>query len=466
MRATTRLLTSAPRRMRVAFVLLLLIDLGGLVGAVALQHAAVLVASGSAVMFWSWLRAMDLYDLMQPESLLLPGFRRFLLRAGLIETALLLLPPTLVAWWLNGPGSAWLTLALLALVAALGLSSGAGRRWWRLLMWAALLGFGRIPKPLLAAIFSSTYAPLLALAVLLALLLVLLVLRPLLRVDDAPRPISPLAATAMRPGDRIGARTPGRGGAVVRRLNALFNMLAERELQEALARYRRRPTAWRRRSLLRAMLLPHDGPVTLLAQLALTLLILGGYLFLTHAQNRWHASYVGFYAILLGCGRLQRLGRGLPRFRPQLAELYLTTAPATRRDFQALVADSLLWLVGVAVFSSLVYAVAVAVLLHAHDTVRLLACVGVGAIGAALAQLGVFLVGPEKRGGQTGVYLVHMLVFGGVYAGIYWLCGVLGTPLGAALGLLVSLAFGVGTWQSARRQFLARAPRFDAPAAR
>lgn len=464
MRPALALLQSAPRRTPGVFGLLVVLYLVGLVAAVWAHKPSLLSLCGVALWFWSMLRGMDLIDLMRPESLLLPGLRRHLATAAATEWALALLPATLVAAGLGGPLAGARTFALLGLAVSVGLTQGAGRGWIRMGVWVILLGVQWLPGALKQVLHDVAFAPQgpILLLVLEALMLAW-VLRPLFRVSDTPPPRSPLAVLAARPGENVGLRALGRGGTLRQRFAAVSNRLADQAFQRALARYRQRATRSRMRTLLRTVILPHDGPTMLILQVILVIGVLALYTVLVRDARHWDAAFVGFYAVIIATGRFQRLGMGLPKFRPQLAELYLLTAPATRRDFQTLYADTLLWLVATNVVSSVVYAAAICALLHAADPTRVVTSAGVTGAGAAFTALSAFLVGPETRGKRQMVSLLNMAVFGALYAGVYWLIGMTGPGLGGVLGLVVSLSLGLGAWSAARREFASRPPQFDAP---
>jgi len=149
--------------------------------------------------------------------------------------------------------------------------------------------------------------------------------------------------------------------------------------------------------------------------------------------------------------------------RPNMADLYLTLAPETRAEYQQTIADALLVLVPISVLTALTYTAFGAVLVHAPDPWHMLFVAAVVSLAASLAALAVHLIGPEGATGRTIVNLV--VVFGtmAVYWGGYWLVGKTGYAVGGGLLALVALGFGAGVWFAAQREYVSRAPRFDAP---
>lgn len=464
MKAVWRLLSAPLRRMPLGCTLALLIYLAGVAGLALLRHPAAF--SGVVLGSWLWhlLAGMTLRSLLRPESLLLPGLRRHLAVAGGIDVALMAALPLALHVAFSGPAYAALIGAGLLLVVALGIASGLGLRAL-LLLWLVFVLAGWMPhllEDVALALRDSAWTPLLLLLV--GALVLELALRPLLSTRDRGDDESPMQALADGRRPAAGADgTPQARGPIGKRLSAAFDGTAQRALQHALARFHRRDSATTRMMVLRSVLLPHDNASAVMIRLLWVTAFAALYFFAFRSSRSWNAGAVGAYAVFLAVARFGAVGNGLVRLRPNLADLYLTLAPATRRDFQRMMADALLWLAGVALFNCAAYAVLVAALLHAHEPVRLVLAAVIAGGSGALVALAAHLVGPESK---TGRGIVQMLVLGGaaaVYGLVYWLLGRFGTLVGGGIGAALTLPFGLGAWQAARREYLQRAPNFDAP---
>jgi hypothetical protein len=120
-------------------------------------------------------------------------------------------------------------------------------------------------------------------------------------------------------------------------------------------------------------------------------------------------------------------------------------------------------LVPISVLTALVYTLLGAVLVHAPEPLHMLFVAAIVALASSLAALALHLIGPE---GTTGRAIVNFVVLFGtmaVYWGGYWLVGEAGYALGGGVLALVALGFGAGVWFAAQREYISRAPRFDAP---
>jgi hypothetical protein len=172
---------------------------------------------------------------------------------------------------------------------------------------------------------------------------------------------------------------------------------------------------------------------------------------------------VGAYAVLLALARFPQVGRGMQRMRPNLADLYLTLAPATRREYQQTIAQALLVLVPIGTLTALAYTALGIALARANEPATLLLVTLVIATAGGLVALAVHLIGPQ---GRTGRQLVHAVVLAGA-TGTYWLGVWLVDALGYALGggvlAAVALGFGLAVWIAAQREYARREPCFDAP---
>jgi hypothetical protein len=245
----------------------------------------------------------------------------------------------------------------------------------------------------------------------------------------------------------------------------MYEALAERAMQRALAAYRRAPSVRWRMILIRRLLLPNDNPEAIALRIVLVAAIVCFYFIAIMHRQHFNPVVVGAYAIMLSISRFPQLNIGMVRMRPNMADLYLTLAPETRAEYQQTISDALLVLAPISLLTSLVYTALGAVLVHAPDPWRMLFVAAIISLAASLAALALHLIGPEGTTGRTIVNLV--VVFGTMiaYWGGYWLVGTLGYALGGCLLVLVALGFGVGVWFAAQREYVARAPRFDAPIA-
>ena len=196
MRAVWQLWLQLWTRLPVLAVLSMLMCLTGLVLAlIAMLDARVAYVGMGFVAFASWFWHIGLGQVLRgvcrPESFLLPGFRARLAWLGVADVAQwVLLPGVLLV--LAGPPHGALIVAGLVVVAALGLALGCGRRV-SLAIWAVFIAAGWMPRlasqVVTVALASPWTAPLLMLC---AALLIRYALAPLLRIQDADTPTSPL----------------------------------------------------------------------------------------------------------------------------------------------------------------------------------------------------------------------------------------------------------------------------------
>lgn len=464
MNAVGQLLILPFRRMPVGCTLVVLVWLGGMLAIGLTGETAFVVGVGAANWLWYMLTGMTLRTLMRPETLLLPAFRRRLAATGGIYAAFAIALPVALIIVLGGAAHALLAAALLVLAMAVGIATGLGMRI-TLLFWLVFLLSSwqpKLSKALAEAAVASAWTPLAA--TLLAALLLYYGLRPLLEVSDREVDESPLQAIADGRKPAMGADgTPRRRGWIGNKLAPLLNGTAQRALAAALTRFHRKPGSGTRMAVIRAVLLPHDNPQAVGLNLLMAAAIAAVYFFVTDAAQRWHAGYVGAYAVILGISRFSAVGRGMLKMRPNLADLYMTLAPATRSEFQATLADALLWLVGVAAFNCIAYAVLIVVLLHDAHPAQLLLAAGITGVGAAFGALAVHLIGPESNLGRGLTQFALMAGAAATYALVYWLIGRFGLSIGALGGVLITLPFGIGAWTAARKEYLQRIPIFDAP---
>lgn len=470
MKAVWQLSLQLWRRMPVLVVLaggLWIYGMGMLVWSVRGDQALAGIGM-SLVLFGGWFwhvgQGQLLRGLCRPESFLLPGFRRRLGELAIVDVALWVLLPALLAAVCGMP-YVWLATTGLLLAAALGLASGTGRRAG-VLIWLVVIAAGWMPQLAAKIAQAALHSPLTPVALLLAAVLILkLVLRPLLRIDDSEPDVSPLESTGL---NRLQSPsmegTPPRG-AIGKRVNAWFDGMAQRAMEHALASYRRRPGARQRLALIRSLLLPHDNPPAIALRLVLVAAMVTLYFVVIQHRPHYNAAVIGAYAVLLSLSRFPQLGRGMLRMRPNLADLYLTLAPASRSDYQKTLVDALLLLVPVTALSALAYTALGIVLVHATEPGRMLLTAVIVAVAGSLVALAVHLIGPEGSLGRGLVNIVVVLGAMATYWGGYVLLGALGLGIGGALLALLTISFGFGVWFAAQREYQRRPPCFDAPLA-
>jgi hypothetical protein len=437
--------------------LLVLIPIAGLPGNVAVAIATWVLGM---------LLGLTLRTLMRTESLLLPGFRRWLGYAGAFYGIILVGVPAALTLFTRDPQHVALVASIELFAAVLGLATGAGMRV-TFLAWMVFPIMGFVPKPVQAALAhtlaSSPWVPLLA--ALLALLILRLVLRPLLTVDDRIDDESPMQAIA--DGRKPASNTDGSAryrGMIGKRIMPIMDATAQRNLAHALTRFQRRRSTRARMAVVRAVLLPHDNWQAVTITIAITAMIAGLYFLLMHHQaEHWSAGVVASYAIIISMSRFTAAGRGMLKMRPNLADLYLALGPATHRDFQATMAQALLKLVAVTTFNCLIYTILIAILLHARAPAELVLTALIVGSGTAFAALAAHLIGPTSQGGRMIMQMALMVGALIVFNLVVWLMHRFGLGLGALAALVICLPFGLGAWRYAWREYLTRRPCFDAP---
>lgn len=351
------------------------------------------------------------------------------------------------------------------LAAAIGLASGTGRRAG-VLIWLVLIAAGWMPQLAGKLALAALHSPLTPVLLLLASGLILkLVLRPMLRIDDSEPDVSPLESTGLNrlQSPSVDGRAPR--GAIGKRINVWFDGMAQRAMERALLTYRGHPGERQRMALIRSLLLPHDNPPAIALRLALVAAMVTLYFVVIQHRPHYNAAVIGAYAVVLSLSRFPQLGRGMLRMRPNLADLYLTLAPASRSDYQKTLVDALLLLVPVTALSALAYTALGIVLVHATEPGRMLLTAAIVAVAGSLVALAVHLIGPEGSFGRGLVNIVVVLGAMATYWGGYVLLGALGLGFGGALLALLTISFGFGVWFAAQREYQRRAPCFDAPLA-
>ncbi|MFC3651844.1 hypothetical protein ACFONN_09835 [Dyella humi] len=432
------------------------------------EHDVMVVAAslfGVSTWMWHVGQGYNLRGVCVPESFLLPRFRRRLLEYGAIDVASWVLAPLIIAVVGGFPHLPLVACSLL-LVAALGVMMGCNPRSG-ILLWPIFIVLGWMPalvSTFMKEALRSPLTPWLLLAI--TALMLRFSIAPLLRIEDRETDASPLESTSLgRTQARNAPGEPRRMGVFGKRIAAMYEYLSQRALRRALAAYLQRPSLQRRMLLVRRLLLPNDNPEAIALRIALVAVIVFFYFFVLMHRQHFQPVAIGAYAIMLSISRFPQLNVGMVRMRPNMADLYLTLAPETRAEYQRIISDALLVLVPISVLTALVYTVFGAVLVHAPDPWRMLFVAAVVSLAASLAALALHLIGPEGTTGRTIVNLV--VVFGtmGVYWGGYWLVGTAGYALGGGVLALVALGFGAGVWFAAQREYVSRAPRFDAPIA-
>jgi hypothetical protein len=422
--------------------------------------AAGLLAMGS--WFWHLGLATTLRSACKPETFLLPAFRRHLAAFGLLDAMVWVGLPAMLAL-IPGVPHVPLGSALLLLAGAMGFAMGV-ERWVSLLFWPLLVLAGWMPGLVGAIVHDAWRSPLtLPLLLLLAVLLLRLALHPMLRVTDRPPDTSPLEGLSL--GRNASAETAPRRSALGRRFEGWFDAIAQRAMERALIRYREQPTAARRRTLVRRLLLPHDNVAAIGLRIAIMAVFATLYVVVALHRKHFNATVVGAYAVLIALARFPQIGRGMARMRPNLADLYLTLAPVTRIEYQRALADALTVLVPVGTVTALAYTVLGIVLTHAAQPGLMLMVTLIVATSGGLVALAVHLIGPQNA---VGRHLVNAAVLIGTmatyWAGV-WLIDVLGYLFGGGLLALLTLGFGLGVWFAAQREYQRREPCFDAPLA-
>ena len=419
-----------------------------------------LLAMGS--WFWHLGLATTLRSACQPETFMLPAFRRRLAAFGLLDAVTWVGLPTLLALALGVPHVP-LGGALLLLAAAMGFAMGV-ERWVSLLFWPLLVLAGWMPGLVGAIVQNALHSPLtLPLLLLLAMLLLRLALHPMLRVADRPPDTSPLEGLTL--GRNATADTAARRSALGRRFEGWFDAIAQQAMERALARYRERPSAARRRTLVRRLLLPHDNAAAIVLRIAIMAVFATLYVVVALHRKHLNTTVVGAYAVLIALARFPQIGRGMQRMRPNLADLYLTLAPGTRTEYQQALADALLVLVPVGTVTALAYTVLGIVLTHAAQPGLMLLVTLVVATGGGLVALAVHLIGPQNAVGRQLVNAAVLMGTMAMYWAGVWLVDALGYAVGGGLLALLTLGFGLGTWFAAQREYQRREPCFDAPLA-
>jgi hypothetical protein len=421
---------------------------------------AALLAMGS--WFWHMGLGTALRGACQAENFLLPAFRRRLAWLGWADGVVWVGVPAALALAFGVP-HAMLGAGLLVLAAAMGFAM-AVERWISLLFWPLLVLGGWMPALAAEILHGALRSPLtLPLLLLVALLLVRLALPPMLRITDRLPDASPLEGLSLGRGSAPDAAP--RRSALGRRLESWFDVLAQRAMERALAGYRERPSPARRLTLVRRLLLPHDNAAAIALRLTIMAAFATLYLVIALHRPRFDATVVGAYAVLLALARFPQIGRGMQRMRPNLADLYLTLAPATRAAYQQMLADALLVLVPIGTFTALAYTALGIALTHATRPGLMLLVTLVVATSGGLVALAVHLIGPQGTVGRQLANAVVLIGTMAAYWGGAWLVDALGYLFGGGLLALVTLGFGLGVWFAAQREYQHREPCFDTPLA-
>ncbi|HET7662918.1 MAG TPA: hypothetical protein VFK31_04690 [Rhodanobacteraceae bacterium] len=429
-------------------------------------HTIAIPFVGMVTWLVGMLLGMTMRTLMRTDTLLLPDFARILGQTGLLYALVLIVAPALLLFGVSGNVQHALLMAAVQLLAvALGLASGTGFRI-TLFVWIVFPLVGLLPADVhaivLHALTTSYWVPLLA--TLLALLLLHFILRPLLTVSDREGDDSPMQAIADGRKPAVTASgAPQHKGWIARKLQPVMDTTAQRSLTHALTRFRKSPTRATRMAVVRAVLLPHDNLYGMLINVVVTTLLAGLYfaVFL-HDSHRHGAGYLASYAVIFSMMRFAAVGRGMQKMQPNLADLYMTLAPQTHREFQATMADALLKLIITATISCVSFAVLIALLLHAQTPAELILTALIIGIGTSFAALAAHLIGPTTQGGRAMMQITLIVGAMLVFNLVLWLMHRFGILVGGLAGIVICLPFGLGAWQYARREYLTRRPCFDA----
>jgi hypothetical protein len=457
------------RRMPVLVVLSKVLWLAALYFAVQWLRGEPRVALLTAWLFatasWVWHigQGFMFRSICIPESFLLPGFRRRLLEYGGIDIAIWVLLPLLLVFTLELPHELLIASGLL-LVPACGLLMGANPRA-SMFIWPAFIVLGWMPGFLVEFLDDALHSPLTPVLILaLVALLLRFSIAPLLRIEDRETDTSPLESTGLNRNTL--RQAPGeiqRLGVLSKRLNALYDRIAQRAMHRALAAYRCHPDFAHRMVLVRRLLLPHDNPEAIALRIVLVAVIVCFYFFAMLHRQHFEPAVIGAYAIMLSISRFPQLNIGMIRMRPNMADLYLTLAPETRAEYQKTIADALLVLVPISMLTALTYTSLGALLAHSADPWRMLFVALIVSAAASLAALSLHLIGPEGTTGRTIANLLILFGVMAVYWGGYWLVGTAGYLIGGGVLVLVTLGFALSVWFAAQREYQQRSPRFDAP---
>lgn len=453
------------QRMLAAMILVIVVWACCLI-AIPFADLAAIFPVAMATWLVGMLLGMTLRTLMRTETLLLPSFARHLGEASLPYGLLLIIAPALLNWACHGQSlHALLMASALFLAAAIGLASGTGFRM-AMFVWILFPVMGFLPKSmhvvLLHALTTSPWSP--VLIALLAVLILHFTLRPLLTVNDRADEDSPMQAVADGRKPAVTASgTPRHKGWIARKLQPVMDTTAQRSLTHALARFRKSPTQATRMGVVRAVLLPHDNLYGMLINVGVTTLLAGVYFAVFLHDSHHGAGYLASYAVIFSMMRFAAVGRGMQKMQPNLADLYMTLAPHTHREFQATMADALLKLIVVTTISCVSFAVLIALLLHAQAPAELVLTALIIGIGTGFAALAAHLIGPTSQSGRTVMQIALMVGAMLVFNLVLWLMHRFGVLIGGFSGILICIPFGLGAWQYARREYLTRRPCFDAP---
>ncbi|MDE2178655.1 MAG: hypothetical protein KGJ50_10190 [Xanthomonadaceae bacterium] len=449
-----------------AVAIALLIGLGGVLSTIGDHPAPWIALLFAAVGLWFlWLLAgVGLKGIARKETLLLPDFTRALALAGAAWGLLFWLAPCLIVAALYGLRPAWTALGGGAAGAAWAILSSSGSRS-SLWIWVLIIGARFVPPMLWTALEPALTGAGLPLAgLLLAALLLRLTWQRLFPAGDPPLPESPLAAPdPMRRG--VGNDTPSVAHSrLVRRLHDWSGEGAGTRLRRRASRYHAAPSPARERSLLRALLLPHEQPRGWLVRWLLFGIFVAVYaLALGHgAQLGMVAGYATFFAMT----GLNTIGAGMPRLQPSLVELYFTLAPPTRADFKTALVDSFLGVLPGAILGAFVYTLLAALLIDPTQWLRVLTTTAILAPPLALGTLALYLNLPGNVILRTVVTIITVFGQMGAYWTGYVLLARLGPLWGGVPTLVLTWGFAIGAWTTARRLWIGNPLSFDPPRAK
>ncbi|AOV17616.1 hypothetical protein BJI67_11590 [Acidihalobacter aeolianus] len=419
---------------------------------------------------FSWLLVgYALRLVVQPESLLLPDFRRVIATAGVLWGVVLwLLPSALVAfglgglagWWAIGGGG--LAIAYMLLV-----TSGPSLAGYLPLLLIVISNV--LPAPvritLKHAIAHSVWLP--SLPLLLAAVILLFYVRRLFSLGDTASPEAPFAPQARFQGSQARAA----GTPLARRLRALQAWGAagnEGRLRRHALRYRSKPTPGRQRKLTSVLLFPYDQPRGWLVSLVWLALAVGPLMLMNFSSAHFsvqhiHARLLNTYVAIMLLTPVN-VGFGLAQLRPSLVELYFDLAPHTVRDFNELLVDCFLnTLPGHIVLATLLTAV-VTLAIHPQALWHTLLIDVLVLPPTALLVLGLFIVQTANRIANIVIRIVTLLIAAAAYNGAYLALHALGTITGSLVVLGVGWSLGLAVWQASRQMFIDRPLGFESSA--
>jgi hypothetical protein len=442
---------------------------------------ALLLTAGGLAYFAAVFLGRTLRLLARPETRLLPGFGRSLAGAGAFWALFFLGIPFAEGLLFFSPAALFAPAALFVLLAVYALLINA----WpmprgSLLLAFGFLGYAFLPPAVREGLFGLARSPAIGLgALLVAGILVRLLVGHVLAPSDPGEALAPLAGTGTttmsgfsRGWGRVAVSGPSRPSAFAQRLDGWMTEPSLRRLRERVAAYRARPCGRGLVRLLRPVLMPHENPRGWFVRALFFLLILTFFVFPFvhgHASARgeaWRGPGLGFllgYATLMGCGALGLLPLAREKFKRHLAELYFTLGLPDRPAFKAAVADAYLGLLPGVILVTLALVAGVALVLAPSRLLLLLATVLAVIPFFALAVLGISLHVPARSLPRLLIgFLFNAVAFVALPLALH-VVRLLGPAVGLGILVTIGAVVSLGTWVTARREWIATPPEFDTP---